>query len=61
MRNSCYLSKYERNKNQAQEFANNRNETVYIAKAKKLNKYMIYFSKEEKTPNYEIIEEVKPE
>ena len=36
MKDSCYLSKYERIKNQAQEFANSRNATVYVAKAKSL-------------------------
>lgn len=56
---SCYLSKLDRNRESAKEIANRKQCDVYIAKAKKLNKYKIIFSEEELTPNYEIIEKIE--
>ena len=52
---------YDITKANAQKFANNRGHVVYIAKANKKTDYKIYFSKDEKTPNYSIIEEVRPQ
>lgn len=56
--NSCYPSKLERNRETAKEIAERMEKDVYIAKAKKLNKYKLIFSEEELTPNYEIIEKI---
>ena len=58
---SCYLSKYEQIKYNAKEIVKHKQCDVYIAKAKKLNKYMIIFSEDELTPNYEIIEKINYE
>ena len=58
---SCYLSKYEQIKYNAKEIVKRKQCDVYIAKAKKLNKYMIIFSEDELTPNYEIIEKINYE
>jgi len=57
--NSCYSSKLERNRETAKEIAQRTGKDVYIAKAKKLNKYKLIFSEEELTPNYEIIERIE--
>ena len=52
---------YDVAKANAQKFANERKQTVYIARAKRKIHHRIFFNKEELTPNYEIIEEVKPQ
>ena len=48
-------------KQKAQEFANERQSPVYIAKAKKQNHYKILFSQKEATPGHTIIETINPE
>lgn len=57
--NSCYPSKLERNRETAKKIAQRTGKDVYIAKAKKLNKYKLIFSEEELTKNYEIIERIE--
>ena len=52
--------KYEVAKRNAQQFANERNQPVYIARAVKLKKFEILFDKEDVTPNYLIWETVIP-
>lgn len=56
---SFYLSKYEQIKYNAKKIANYNQCDVFIAKANKLNKYMVIFSEEECTTNYKIIEKVE--
>ena len=48
-------------KTKAKEFANERNKEVFIAKANKITDYVIIFAKEQLTPNYSIIETVRPQ
>ena len=55
------LKSYSVAKQNAQEFANERQSPVYIAKAKKQNHYKILFSQEEITQGHSIIETVNPE
>lgn len=52
---------YEIVKHNAQKFANERKETVYITKAQRKTDYTIIFKAEQLTPHYEIIEAVQPE
>lgn len=52
---------YDIIKANAQMFANERGHITYIAKANKKTDYKILFSKDEKTPSYQIIEEVRPQ
>lgn len=54
------MKSYSIVKQKAIEFADERNQTVYIAKAKRQNHFRIYFSESDRTPNFEIIEEVEP-
>lgn len=51
---------YEIIRHNAQEFADERKQTVYICKAKRKTDYKIIFSPEQLTANYEIYEEVNP-
>lgn len=52
--------KYSIAKNNAKDFANNRKETVYIAKANKINDYYISFNGTA-SKNYKIIEKIEPD
>lgn len=52
---------YEIVKHNAQKFANERNQVVYICKAKRKTDYYIIFSPDQLTKNYDIMEEVYPE
>ena len=52
---------YEIVKHNAQKFANERNQVVYICKAKRKTDYYIIFSPDQLTKNYDIMEEVAPE
>ena len=52
---------YEIVKHNAQKFANERNQVVYICKAKRKTDYYIIFSPDQLTKNYDIMEEVMPE
>lgn len=52
---------YEIVKHNAQKFANERNQVVYICKAKRKTDYGIIFSPDQLTKNYDIIEEVPPD
>lgn len=52
---------YEIVKHNAQKFANERNQVVYICKAKRKTDYYIIFSPDQLTKNYDIMEEVIPE
>lgn len=52
--------KYGIAKQNAQKFANDRKEPVYIARATKIKDFMILFNKEAVTPNYKIWETVTP-
>lgn len=52
--------KYEVAKQNAQQFANDRGQPVYITKADKLNDFQVEFSKEGITKHYSIIETVIP-
>ncbi len=52
--------KYGIAKQNAQQFANERRQSVYIAKASKINDFMILFDKNEVTPNYRICETIEP-
>lgn len=52
--------KYEIAKHNAQQFANERNQPVYIARAVKIKNFEILFDKEDVTPNYRIWETVNP-
>ena len=51
---------YEIIRHNAQDFADERNRTVYICKAKRKTDYKIVFSPDQLTANYEIYEEVNP-
>jgi len=51
---------YEIVKHNAQKFADERNQSVWICKAKRKTDYCIIFSLDQLTKNYEIFEEVKP-
>lgn len=51
---------YEIIKHNAQKFADERNQSVWICKAKRKTDYCIIFSLDQLTKNYEIYEEVKP-
>lgn len=51
---------YEIIKRNAQKFANERKQPVYICKAKRKTDYSIIFFEKELTKNYEIAEIVKP-
>lgn len=55
------MKSYSVVKHNAIRFATERNQAVYIAKAKRQNHFRIYFSESERTPNYEIIESVMPD
>lgn len=52
--------KYGIAKQNAQQFANERNKPVYISKADKQNDFQVEFSKEGVTKHYSIIETVNP-
>ena len=52
--------KYEIAKHNAQQFANERNQPVYITRAVKIKNFEILFDKEDVTPNYRIWETVNP-
>ncbi len=52
---------YEIVKHNAQKFADERNQQVYICKAKRKTDYYIIFSPNQLTPNYEIFEVVNPD
>ena len=51
---------YEIVKCNAQKFANERQQSVWICKAKRKTDYYIIFSLDQITPNYDVYEEVKP-
>ena len=51
---------YEIIKRNAQRFADERNQTVWIAKARRKTDFCIIFSTDQLTKNYEIYEEVEP-
>lgn len=52
--------KYSVAKKKAQQFANEKNKTVYITKADKLNDFQIVFSTVGITKHYSVIEMVSP-
>lgn len=52
--------KYGIAKQNAQQFANERKQPVYIARAVKLNKFMILFDKADVSPNFRIWETIYP-
>lgn len=54
------MKSYEVVKHKAQEFANEKNQQVYIAKADKNNHFMILFNQSKCTKNHHIYETVNP-
>lgn len=55
------MKHYSIAKTNAQMFAEERQQTIRIAKANRLNKYVLLFEGEQPTKNYRVVESVTPD